>query len=236
MNWAAECVAIIPCFNEQKAIAEVVSTTRGYLPNVLVVDDGSSDRTAELARSTGAQVLRTEPNRGKGAALQAGWRSGHERGFKWALTMDGDGQHSPADIPSFFRCVEEKSAALVIGDRMGDAATMPWLRRFVNCWMSSRLSRVAGRELPDSQCGFRLMNLETWATLSISTLRFEIESEVLLAFVLAGHRIEFVPIHVIYKGEQSKIHPIRDTIRWFRWWRRLKRTQLVLRKGRSPGT
>jgi len=236
MNWAVDCLAIIPCFNEQTAIAGVVSATRKYLPNVLVVDDGSSDRTAELARSAGAEMIRHEMNRGKGAALQAGWRWGCERAFQWALTLDGDGQHSPADIPSFFRCLEEKSASLVIGDRMGDAATMPCLRRFVNCWMSRRLSMVAGRELPDSQCGFRLMNLATWATLSISTLHFEIESEVLLAFVLAGHRIEFVPIQVIYKGERSKIHPIRDTIRWFRWWRRLQMTQIELRKGKSPGT
>ena len=229
MNWAEECLAIIPCLNEQATIAGVVSATRRFLPNVLVVDDGSIDATAELARAAGALVIRHERNRGKGAALHAGWRWGLEHGYEWALTTDGDGQHLPEDIPSFFRCAEEKSATLVIGNRMGDAKSMPWLRRLVNRWMSRRLSRFAGRKLPDSQCGFRLMNLQAWATLSIATSRFEIESEVLLAFVMAGYGTEFAPIRVIYKGEHSKIHPVRDTIRWFRWWRRLRRSQLDLR-------
>jgi len=82
---------------------------------------------------------------------------------------------------------------------------------------------MAGQLLPDSQCGFRLMNLEAWSSLRISASRFEIESEVLLAFVAAGLKVEFVPIRVLYKTEQSKIHPLWDTIRWFRWWKRARR-------------
>jgi hypothetical protein len=93
----------------------------------------------------------------------------------------------------------------------------------VNRWMSRQLSRIAGLSLPDSQCGFRLVNLEAWAVLPIQTQHFEIESEVLLAFISAGHRVEFVPIRVIYKNEQSKIHPLHDAIRWFRWKRSLGR-------------
>ena len=95
---------------------------------------------------------------------------------------------------------------------------MPRIRRFVNRWMSRRLSKAAGAELPDTQCGFRLMNLDAWSHLPIHCDRFEIESEVLLAFLKAGHRVSFVPIRTLYKSEQSKIHPITDTIRWFRWW------------------
>ena len=227
MNWAAECIAIIPCFNEQANIVEVVSAARRFLPHVLVIDDGSVDRTTEVARNAGAVVLKQEANRGKGAALQAGWRSARERGFKWALMMDGDGQHSPEDIPSFFQYAEATSAALVVGNRMGDAARMPRVRRFVNRWMSRRLSRIAGRELPDSQCGFRLMNLEALASLSVTTSRFEIESELLLAFISAGYQFGFIPIRVIYKDEQSKIHPLRDTLRWFRWWYSLRRTKNI---------
>jgi len=95
---------------------------------------------------------------------------------------------------------------------------MPWLRQSVNRWMSERLSRVAGRPLPDSQCGFRLLNLKAWSRLSLKTTRFEIESELLLAFLSAGEKVEFVPIRTIYKGEPSKIQPLRDTLRWFKWW------------------
>jgi hypothetical protein len=101
---------------------------------------------------------------------------------------------------------------------------MPWLRRQVNRWMSRRLSQKAGRDLPDTQCGFRLLRLDEWSKLALSTERFEAESEMILAFADAGLAIEFVPIEVIYKAERSKIHPLRDTWRWFRWLRTRKKS------------
>ncbi len=220
MDWRAECVAVVPCLNEARGIGPLVERIRRLVPTVLVVDDGSEDGTGAAARAAGAEVLRHEAPRGKGAALRAGWREALRRGYKWALTMDGDGQHSAEDIPAFFECAERMSAALVVGNRMGEAGRMPWLRRAVNRWMSRRLSRAAGRPLPDSQCGFRLMRLEAWAGLTVRAEHFEVESEVLLAFIRAGLAVEFVPVRVIYEGERSKIHPVRDTVRWVRWWRR----------------
>jgi hypothetical protein len=85
--------------------------------------------------------------------------------------------------------------------------------------MSRRLSKLAGCALPDTQCGFRMVRLDVWATLPLRTERFEVESEWLLAFAGAGHRIEFVPVEVVYRDERSKIQPLRDTWRWFRWLR-----------------
>jgi hypothetical protein len=137
--------------------------------------------------------------------------------------MDGDGQHASDDIPKFFQGAERTGAPLIVGNRMGQCADMPRVRRWVNRWMSARISALAGMPLPDSQCGFRLMNLKTWSTLASTAAHFEIESDVLLAFAARGCAIEFVPIQVIYRSEQSKIHPVRDTIRWFRWWRRARR-------------
>jgi glycosyltransferase involved in cell wall biosynthesis len=189
------------------------------VPKVFVVDDGSTDGTAQLAQQAGAEVLVHERTQGKGAALQTGWRCAWDRGFAWALTLDGDGQHSPGDIPELFQSAERRGAALVVGNRMGEARSIPWLRRIVNRWMSRRLSRDAGRVLPDSQCGFRLLHLGAWSALPIHADHFEVESEVLMRFVRAGHTVEFVPIQVIYKDEQSKIHPVCDAVRWFRWWR-----------------
>src|SRR5882672_926929 len=188
-----------------------------HVRKVLVIDDGSSDRTAEFAERAGAEVLRHKTTLGKGAALKAGWQHVHNLGFTWSLTLDGDGQHCPDDAPAFFECVNRTSAMLVVGNRMGNAASMPWLRRFVNRWLSCRLEKLAGRPLADSQCGFRLVQLDIWATLPIAAMHFEVESEVLLRFLIEGFRVEFVPIQVIYKGEQSKIHPWDDTVRWFRW-------------------
>lgn len=225
MDWQAACAAVIPCFNEQAVIGPLVSAVRGYLPTVIVVDDGSTDDTPAIAQKTGAIIVENPTTLGKGAALQAGWTRARELGCRWALTMDGDGQHSPADILSFFLCAERTSAPLIIGDRMGYPSRMPLVRRWVNQWMSRRLARLAGQPLPDSQCGFRMMNLQEWAKLPLQAKHFEIESDILLLFARAGLAIEFIPIEVIYKQEQSKIHPLRDTVRWLRWYRAARRAQ-----------
>ena len=119
-----------------------------------------------------------------------------------------------------FKAAETSGAALVIGNRMVNPNGMPWLRLQVNRWMSRQLGRLAGCELPDTQCGFRLMNLTFWSKLSIQTSHFEMESELLLAFAAAGHKIDFAPIQVIYQDEESKIRPLQDTCRWLRWWMR----------------
>ncbi|HEY5912935.1 MAG TPA: glycosyltransferase family 2 protein [Verrucomicrobiae bacterium] len=214
---------MIPCLNEAPTIGLLVEEVRQYVEMVFVIDDGSSDRTAERAAGAGARVIPHVQNQGKGAALQSGWKAAREGGFQWVLTLDGDGQHSPADIPAFFDCAARTSAALVVGNRMNAPHKMPRLRRLVNRWMSRRLSGLAGQTLPDSQCGFRLLNLAVLGSLPITSQRFEVESEVLLAFARGGHRIEFVPIQSLYKSEQSKIHPVRDALRWLRWWRKATR-------------
>ncbi|MBC8097597.1 MAG: glycosyltransferase family 2 protein [Akkermansiaceae bacterium] len=219
MNWRAECAVIVPCLNEGAAIGGLIQSIREGLPAVFVIDDASSDDTADNAARAGAEVLRQATNQGKGAALQAGWKWAADAGFKWVLTMDGDGQHLPADIPGFLDCAERTDSDLVVGNRMQNPAGMPWLRRKVNRWMSDRLSAIAQTPLPDSQCGFRLIRLEALAGLTVNAAHFEIESEVLLAFARANRRIAFVPIQVIYKSERSKIHPLRDTLRWLKWMR-----------------
>src|SRR5213083_2335267 len=149
MDWAVQCAAVIPCLNEAAAIETVVRGVRGHVSTVLVVDDGSTDRTALLAARAGAEVLRHDQPQGKGAALQTGLRCAWQRGFPWAMVLDGDGQHSPNDIPLFLQCAERTGAALVVGNRMKDPAQIPWLRWQVNRWMSRRLSHAAGRPLPD---------------------------------------------------------------------------------------
>jgi glycosyltransferase involved in cell wall biosynthesis len=221
---------VVPCLNEEAAIGQLVAGLHSHLKQVLVVDDGSADRTAAIARAAGAQVLVHKQSRGKGVALRAGWAEACRLGFPWALSLDGDGQHSPQDIPEFFKCADQTGASLVVGNRMNDAASMPWLRRRVNLWMSRRISNIAGAILPDTQCGFRLMRLVSWSAIPVSAEHFEIESDVLLAFLAAGHRVEFVPIHTIYKDEQSKIHPLSDTVRWFKWWQEARRSKSDTRR------
>jgi glycosyltransferase involved in cell wall biosynthesis len=223
MQAAANCAAVIPCHNEAAAIARVVAATRCHVATVIVVDDGSCDETAALAEVAGALVIRHEQRRGKGAALKSGFQRARELGFTSALTLDGDGQHAADDIPKFFALAESSRANLIVGNRMGDAAKMPWLRRAVNRLMSRILSRMAGQPLPDSQCGFRLLNLGVWSALQADARNFEFESEQLLAFARAGHAIRFVSVQVIYRDERSKIAPLRDTWRWFRWLNQARR-------------
>jgi len=217
MDWPAQCAVVIPCLNEAATIENLVREVRRVLPTVIVVDDGSTDATSALATSAGATVVRHARALGKGAALKRGADRVQQLGFAWSLMMDGDGQHSPAEIPKFLDCAKWTGAQLVVGNRMENPVDMPRLRRVVNCWMSRRLSRLAGHPLPDTQCGFRLVKLDAWQQLAPKTLHFEIESEVLLGFLAAGRKVEFVPIRAIYKAEQSKIHPLHDTWRWFRW-------------------
>ena len=212
------CAVVIPCFNEGGSIATLVREVRQHLPTAIVVDDGSTDDTAAQALAAGATVARHGKNLGKGAALKTGFSAALKGEFEWALAMDGDGQHKPEDIPAFFRGAAQTGARLVIGNRMHNAQAIPWLRRQINRWMSRRISKRAGQLLPDSQCGFRLVNLKVWASLRLETNHFETESEMLLAFARVGYPIEFVPIQVVGRGPHSHIRPIQDACRWLQWW------------------
>lgn len=208
---------VIPCLNEGNAIGALVKEVRLQLPRVYVVDDGSSDETGKQAALAGALVLRHETPRGKGTGLNTGFTKALSDGYSWALIMDGDGQHSPSDIPRFLRAAENTQAALVVGNRMANPTGMPLVRRFVNWWMSRKLSKIAGVKMPDTQCGFRLLQLKAWAAVTLNASHFEVESEMLVAFARAGYRMQFVPVQTIYRDEESKINPLQDTFRWFRW-------------------
>jgi glycosyltransferase involved in cell wall biosynthesis len=212
------CAAVLPCFNEADSVADLILEVRRHLPAVLVVDDGSTDRTGDLARGAGAIVIRHARNFGKGAALQTGLAHALRLGCEWAVTLDGDGQHAPEDLPALLRGAEKTGARLVIGDRLHRAPEMPWLRRQVNRWMSWQLSRRAGRPLPDTQSGFRCIHLPVWANLSLETKRFEVESEMLMAFLAAGWPVEFVPVRQLRSRRRSHIQPMADSWRWWRWW------------------
>jgi glycosyltransferase involved in cell wall biosynthesis len=218
-----QVAVVVPCLNEGVAIRSLVTEIRELLPHVLVIDDGSVDCTAAEAVGAGANVLVHSSSRGKGAALQSGFAAALDQGFEWVLAMDGDGQHAPSDIPRFVARIESNPAAMVIGDRMQGPGAMPFVRRVVNRWMSQRLGGYCGRRLPDSQCGFRLIHLEAWKRFRFSAQHFEIESELIVRFLKAGLRVDFVPVQCRYASENSKIRPLRDTLRWFRWWKAIRR-------------
>jgi len=123
--------AVIPAFNEGHNIGNVVRGVLAFVPTAIVVDDGSTDNTSEAAAEAGAMVLRHESNMGKGAALKTGFQCLVEHGYDGVITIDADGQHDPAEIPLFVDAAE-RGYDMVIGNRMSNVSTMPFIRRFAN--------------------------------------------------------------------------------------------------------
>jgi len=214
---------IVPAYREAARIAEVVRGVRRHCPRVLVVDDGSDDGTAEAARQAGAEVLRHAVNRGKGAALNTGFARARRQGLDFVITLDGDGQHDPDDLPAFVAAYRRSGLPVLVGNRMDRAAGMPLVRRLTNRFMSALLSREMGQRVPDTQCGYRLYRLDALPAQPLGSARFAAESEILLELAERGARIGSVPIRVIYRDERSKIRPLRDTARFFRMLRRYRR-------------
>ncbi|MDQ2919749.1 MAG: glycosyltransferase family 2 protein, partial [Verrucomicrobiota bacterium] len=218
----AKVAAIIPAYQEEKHIGEVVRRTLKQIDHVLVVDDGSSDATCANARAAGAEVLVHERNCGKGEAIKDGLRYWLDRGFEHVVILDGDGQHLPEEINRFTAAMAN-GAQLLIGTRMNDLRRMPLVRRMVNRYMSRKISRVCGQDIPDTQCGFRMLNAAVIPHLLEGSDRFDYETEMLIKVSRKGFRIESVPISTVYSDEISSIHPVRDTIRFFKLMRRYKR-------------
>ena len=212
--------AVIPAYREEKHIGDVVRRTRQQLDDVLVVDDGSSDQTAARAREAGAEVIVHPENRGKGESIKTGLRHWLDRQFDYVVILDADGQHLPEEIDRFANAASTRDAQLFIGTRMNDLSGMPRLRRVVNRYMSKRISRVCGQNIPDTQCGFRMLHRQLVPDVLGGADRFDYETEMLIFASRKGYRIESVPITTVYCDEVSSIHPIRDTIRFFKLMRR----------------
>jgi glycosyltransferase involved in cell wall biosynthesis len=208
-------LAVIPAFNEEERIADVVRRARAVL-EVLVVDDGSADGTASAAAGAGAALARHPVNRGKSAALETGFRTARERGFEAVVTLDADGQHLPEEIPRLLEAAA-RGADVVVGCRMLDPRDMPAVRRWTNQTTSRIVSWLARARVRDSQSGFRLFRAEVLRDVPVTAGRFAGESEILIRAGRLGYRIAEVPISTVYfAGRKSRIDPIRDTIRFFR--------------------
>jgi glycosyltransferase involved in cell wall biosynthesis len=206
---------LIPAYNEAEHIEKLVReiNSMGFSPTV--IDDGSSDGTSDKARSGGARVIQHEQNMGKGTSLKTGFSYMLDEGYDAALIMDGDAQHSPADIHKFIRLAEETEGnTLLIGNRMIDTKNMPLDRKLTNMFMSFLTSLICGQKIPDTQCGFRLIKKETLENITIESSRFEVESEILIKASRIGTKVLSVPIETLYKKEESQINPFWDTWRF----------------------
>lgn len=210
------CV-LIPSYNESKAISSLVKRIKAEGLDIVVVDDGSIDSTAEAAELAGACVLRNEQNKGKGASLKEGFRHILRKDYDAVITMDGDSQHSPDDISKFIAEATNPDVDMIIGNRMSFNKDMPFVRRLTNYSMSSLISLICRRNIPDSQCGFRLIKRNVLEKLNPISSNYEIESETIIDAHRKGFKIKFIPVQTIYAKQVSQINPFIDTIRFFRF-------------------
>jgi glycosyltransferase involved in cell wall biosynthesis len=208
-------MAMIPALNAEKTLAPVIVAARSHLAPVLVIDDGSRDRTGDVARAEGATVLRHEVNRGKGGALKTGFAWALANGFDGAITLDADGQHLPSEIPKFIRAAEETGADLIIGGRAHLFAEMLPRRRRANRFSAWCIAKASGAPITDSQSGFRFYSARVLRELPLRSDGFDLESEVIVRAGRRGMNIVTIPIDLGFVDGVATSHykPLLDTLR-----------------------
>jgi glycosyltransferase involved in cell wall biosynthesis len=213
-----DLIAVIPAYNAARHLPGVIDRVARHVrrDRIVVVDDGSGDDTRSVASRAGATVVAHAQNQGKGAAIRTGLNHASEMGPPFAILLDADGQHNPDEIPSFVDKQRQTGADMVVGNRLVRAANMPWLRKATNYVTSAVVSLLAGRRVPDSQNGYRLVRLAHFRKFPLTTNRYEIESEMIIRAGRAGGKIASVPVETIYGDEKSFINPFVDTGRFLR--------------------
>ena len=214
-------IAVIPAYQAAPTLDAVVRATAQHL-QVLVVDDGSTDDTSAVAREAGAEVLRQEPNQGKGAALRRGFAHALDAGATAVLTLDADGQHDPACAPDFLAAWRERGAPLIIGQR--DFSQMPMARRLGNSLATRTFSWAVGRHIADNQSGYRLIARPLLPHLLHSSEDgFEFEVEMITDAIRADLDIDWVAIPTIYEDAGSHISPLSHVSNFLRVAREARR-------------
>ena len=196
---------VIPSFNEEPTIAEVVEGVKRYCDRVIVVDDGSTDGTSRIALLCGAEVLRHPFRVGVGGAISTGFEAAMRRGADAILTIDGDGQHDPNDAPKLLRPISSGEADLVIGSRfLGDPSPMPLHKKLGNRAISILASSASGLRITDSQSGYRAHSRAVVEAVRYSSFGYGWASESIILAARRGFRVAEVPIRTIYPVKRKR--------------------------------
>lgn len=211
-----KAVVVIPAHNEAATLPDVVRGSAAHAP-VIVVDDGSTDGTVEALADLPVTLLRNDRNRGKAASLWRGFQRALADGAEWVVTLDGDGQHAPEDIPRLLQEAEAYPDRIIIGARVREREQMPPLRRFGNGMANFWIAWASGQPLADSQSGFRVYPASLLSALAIPVDRrsgFVFESEVLIEGAWRGHPAAMAPVAACYPeaARPSHYRPTADTL------------------------
>lgn len=214
---ALRCVVIMPTYNNAGTIAKVISDIKEFTTDVIVVNDGSTDDTNKiLASIEGIKVIDYANNKGKGYALKLGLKKAYKWGYRYAITIDSDGQHYADDIPAFIEKIEEKPDSLLIGARNLTAENMPSKNTFANRFSNFWYKVETGQVLLDTQSGFRLYPLEKLQKIYFITRRYEFEVEIIVRAAWRGVNVENIPIKVYYPPIEERVshfRPLQDFTR-----------------------
>ena len=210
------CCVIIPTYNNAGTLSAVIDETLEYCADVIVVNDGCTDGTAQIIGSFGERIrsLTQERNQGKGVALQCGMAYAQRLGFRYAITMDSDGQHYPSDIPNFVDAIEQNPGTLLVGARNLNADGMPGKNTFANRFSNFWFRLETGVRLEDTQSGFRAYPLDKISLRShLLTGGYEFELEMLVFTAWQGIPVKNIPVRVYYPPEGERVshfRPFRD--------------------------
>lgn len=212
------CCVIIPTYNNSKTIRTVIEEVLSITEDLIVVNDGSTDETLYiLSEFSQPEIVSYETNKGKGHALQCGFKKAIELGYRHAITIDSDGQHKPSDIELFLKALEQNAGALMMGTRtFHGLENLPSKNSFANKFSNFWFRLQTGVKLDDTQSGFRLYPLELFQKKKYFSKKYEFELEVLVRAAWNGVQISSIPIQVIYlPGEQRVSHfrPFKDFTR-----------------------
>ncbi len=205
---------VIPAYNVEKTIGPLVKEIVQFgfkKENIIVVDDGSTDKTAECVQGSGVTIARHNRNKGKGAALKTGFSVARTRRLTGVVTLDADRQHHVPEIASLLK--KKSDYDMIIGYRH-DIRHMPFIRKLTNKTTSLVVSLFSRQYVPDTQCGFRFVALRIFDNVVLNTNKYQTESEMIVKSIRHKFRIASVPVSTVYADEESHIHPLVDTVRF----------------------
>ncbi len=210
-------LALIPAFDAENPLPNVIKglIDTGFEPaDILVVDDGSSDKTTETARAPGVEVITHEKNKGKGEALKSGFAFAIDNRYDAVLTLDADMQHPPELAGRFVDEMMRSGADIILGNRMNDLSNMPPHRRFSNLATTFFVRLWTGKKIGDSQCGYRLIKTDLLKRLDLRTGHYQTETEIILEAARNRAGFSSVDVPTIYNDHKSKLNPIIETLRF----------------------